>query len=57
MYKNDLDEIINSHIAELVNFLKEMNCYSVVAVDQTTREEMTEEDVAAEQAKTTEEEE
>ena len=34
-----------------------MGCYSVVAADRTTREEMTEEDVEAEKNKETEEEE
>lgn len=57
MYKDPLDDIIASHVKELVTFLKEMGCYSVVAADRTTREEMTEEDVEAEKTKETEEEE
>lgn len=42
MYMKDINEVIKEHMAELVAFLKEMNCYSVVAQDNAKEIEGTE---------------
>lgn len=39
MYKDPIDEIIQANIGQLVAFLKEAGCYTVVSPEKVTREE------------------